>query len=250
MRGRISMRCVGRIFIGILLAAGVTALAGRAAHAAGGAFVVDDAAIDEPFACKIESSASFAGNRDFIGLSTPACVVPFIKPVELGMIFARTRSDGEWSTSIVPKAKMNILPVETGKFGLAVSGGSSFDLLTGEYTGSFVNIPVTYTFSEEFKININAGWIYDRPSDMPFATYGAGFEWIPMKPFTIIGEVFGLLGERTDPHSRTDPRFQIGLRTTPVETVDIDVIYGRNIGGENANWITLGMNVRFPAPGK
>ena len=39
------------------------------ARAAGGAFVVDDAAVDEPGACKVESSASFAGNRDFLGLA-------------------------------------------------------------------------------------------------------------------------------------------------------------------------------------
>jgi hypothetical protein len=29
--------------------------------------------------------------------------------------------------------------------------------------------------------------------------------------------------------------------------LDIDVIYGRNIVGENADWITLGLNVRFDA---
>ena len=28
--------------------------------------------------------------------------------------------------------------------------------------------------------------------------------------------------------------------------MDFDVIYGRNILGENANWITVGWNVRFP----
>ena len=55
------------------------------ARAAGGAFVVDDAAVDEPGACKIESSASFASNRDFVGLVTPACVVSLFRPVELGM---------------------------------------------------------------------------------------------------------------------------------------------------------------------
>ena len=29
----------------------------------------------------------------------------------------------------------------------------------------------------------------------------------------------------------------------------VDVIYGRNITGENANWITLGTTIRFPVPG-
>jgi hypothetical protein len=30
----------------------------------------------------------------------------------------------------------------------------------------------------------------------------------------------------------------------------MDVIYGRNILGENANWITVGTSIRFPAPDK
>jgi hypothetical protein len=29
------------------------------------------------------------------------------------------------------------------------------------------------------------------------------------------------------------------------EAFDIDLIYGRNIAGENANWLTLGLNLRF-----
>ena len=38
---------------------------------------------------------------------------------------------------------------------------------------------------------------------------------------------------------------QAGLRYTPMENIDIDLIYGRNITGEDANWVTLGLNVRF-----
>jgi hypothetical protein len=30
-----------------------------------------------------------------------------------------------------------------------------------------------------------------------------------------------------------------------VDNLDIDVIYGRNVFGENAHWITLGFNLRF-----
>ena len=99
---------------------------------------------------------------------TPACVVPLFRPVELGVNIVRTRQDGEWGTSLIPKAKMNILPVETGKLGLAISTGSAFDVLTGEYTGSFVNVPVTYTFSETFKANFNGGWIYDQRHESAF----------------------------------------------------------------------------------
>jgi hypothetical protein len=33
---------------------------------------------------------------------------------------------------------------------------------------------------------------------------------------------------------------------TPIDTLDFDVINGRNITDENAVWITVGMHVRFP----
>ena len=88
---------------------------------------------------------------------------------------------------------------------LAVSGGSSFDVLTGQYTGSFVNIPVTYQFSDAFKVNVNGGWIYERGNNQHLLTYGAGLEWIPVKPFTILAEVFGVAGapgRRPAPGSR------------------------------------------------
>jgi hypothetical protein len=79
------------------------------------------------------------------------------------------------------------------------------------------------------------------------STYGVGFEWSFDKQLTLIGEVFGLAGQSVEPSSRTNPRTQLGLRFMVVESIDIDVIYGRNILGENANWITFGLNVRFDA---
>ena len=33
----------------------------------------------------------------------------------------------------------------------------------------------------------------------------------------------------------------------PVNDFNIDLIYGRNIAGENSNWLTLATVVRFPA---
>ena len=72
-----------------------------------------------------------------------------------------------------------------------------------------------------------------------------GFEWNFVQPLTLIGEVFGLAGPRQEARSVTEPRAQIGLRWTPAEAFDIDLIYGRNITGENANWLTLGLNLRF-----
>ena len=217
-----------------------------AAHAAGGAFAVDDSEIGKPGECKVESWAAFADNRDFIGVSNPACVVRFIHPVDLGAQFQRARTDGVWGTSLTLKAKANIIPAETGKLGIGVGGGTSFDLITKENTGSFVNVPFTYSVSEQFRINVNSGWLYDRIANLHWWTWGAGFEWNFVKQLTLIAEIFGQAGHKVeDQPSLSDPRFQAGLRFTPVEHFDIDVIYGRNIAGENANWITVGLNVRF-----
>ena len=39
------------------------------------------------------------------------------------------------------------------------------------------------------------------------------------------------------------------MRWRPDDIFSVDLIYGRNITGENANWITLGTTIRFPVPG-
>jgi hypothetical protein len=44
---------------------------------------------------------------------------------------------------------------------------------------------------------------------------------------------------------QTNPRFQSGLRFSPTKDIDFDVIYGRNLLGEWANWITVGLTVRI-----
>ena len=43
------------------------------ARAAGAAYQVDTAEVSEAGACKVESWASFASNRDFFGAASPAC---------------------------------------------------------------------------------------------------------------------------------------------------------------------------------
>ena len=166
-------------------------------------------------------------------------------PVELSFSLARFRSDGEWGSELALKGMTNIIPAEIGKIGLALSGAVAFDLVTGEYSASAINVPATFPMAKQFKINVNAGWLNIRSEDLNWFTYGAGFEWNFVKPLTLIGEVFGVVGQSVEPTSRTDPRAQLGLRFTPVENVDLDIIYGRNVLGENANWITVGLNVRF-----
>lgn len=216
-------------------------------EAAGGAFAVDDAEVGKPGDCKVESWASFGENRDFIGAVAPSCVANLGRPVELGVQVQRGRSDSEWGTGITLKAKTNIIPLEGNRFGLGISGSTSWDLVTGDNTGGTINVPLTFEISEQLKINLNAGWLHETEGSMSWFTWGGGFEWAFVKPFTIIGEVFGQSGNLPEdtPGSVRNPRAQLGLRYTPRDNIDVDLIYGRNITGEDANWGTIGLNVRF-----
>jgi hypothetical protein len=223
----------------------------RAALAANGAVLVDDTDIDPVGTCKVDSWASFADNRDRLGVVSPGCVFRFGVPTDVTFNIARGRFGGDWGSAATVKIRTLRFPSDGGRFSVLFSAAAAYDLSNGELADVLVNIPATFQVMENFKINLNAGWLHNVPGDFHWATWGAGFDWSLNNRFSLIGEAFGLIGERDPdkPHQR-DPRAQLALRFKPNETVDFDVIYGRNIFGENAHWITVGLNVRFNAFGE
>jgi hypothetical protein len=108
-------------------------------------------------------------------------------------------------------------------------------------------VPATFRLSETMRINAIAGWLWDRTVDRHYLTYGVGFDWkfTDVLQWTI--EAFGQAGASDTP-SVVRPRLQTGVRYRPNEIFSVDVIYGHNITGENANWITIGTTIRFPVP--
>lgn len=219
-----------------------------AARAANGAYAVDAADISEAGSCKVDGWLSTATNTDFSAVANPSCVVDVVRPVELSLQNVRSRSDGAWGTTLAPKAKTNIVPTGIGRAGFSFYAGGSFDARTGENLTAFAVVPATYRLSETMRINLNAGWLWDRTSDRHYLTYGLGFDWkfTDVLQWTI--EAYGQAGA-SDVASVVRPRFQTGVRYRPNEIFSVDVIYGRNISGENANWITVGTTIRFPVPG-
>jgi len=232
-----------------LAATTVAALLGASqrAYAANGAYQVDAADISDVGSCKVESWLSTATNTDFSAVANPSCVVELTRPVELSTQFNQFRSDGAWGTSIAPKFKTNIEPTGIGKLGYSVSGGGAFDALTGDNTAVFATIPATWRLSETMRFNFNGGWLWDRTVDRHYLTYGVGFDWKFTETLQLTLEAFGQAGH-ADVRSEIQPRFQAGVRYRPNEIFSVDLIYGHNITGENANWITLGTTIRFPTP--
>ena len=220
------------------------------AEAAGTAYGVDTAEVSEAGNCKVESWLSWASNQDFLAITNPSCVVNITRPVELSVQFQRSRADREWGAVAAPKFKTNLIPSAIGKFGVAIAGGAAFDLITHETLGFYSYIPATMRLSETVRLNVNAGWQWDRIADTHFFSYGVGMDWrTPDNVWTLTAEVFGLVG-LGDPKTVGQPRYQVGLRWRPIDRFSMDVILGRNITGENANWITLATSIRFPAPEK
>jgi hypothetical protein len=234
--------------IGLAAAAAISAwLSAGEARAANGAYAVDAADISDVGSCKVESWLQVATNTDFSAVANPSCAVNIFRPVELSLQTVRSRSDGDWSTSIAPKAKWNIAPTGIGKLGYSFYAGGSFDAMTGENLTAFAVVPATYRLSENMRINVNAGWLWDRAVDRHYLTYGVGFDWKFTEVLQWTIEAFGQAGAADTP-SVVRPRFQTGVRYRPNEIFSVDVICGHNITGENANWITIGTTVRFPAP--
>jgi hypothetical protein len=241
------MGLAGSRTISVAVAAVSAALGAGDARAANGAYAVDAADISEVGSCKVESWISTATNTDFSAVANPSCVANILRPVELSLLTNRSRSDGDWSTTIAPKAKTNLVPTGIGKFGFSFYAGGQFDALTGENLTAFAVVPATYRLSETMRINLNGGWLWDRMVDRHYLTYGVGFDWkfTDVLQWTI--EAFGQAGASDIP-SVVRPRFQTGVRYRPNEIFSVDVIYGHNITGENASWITIGTTIRFPAP--
>src|SRR6187549_3799152 len=108
----------GATGIALGMAAIAALLLSNGARAANGAYAVDAADVGEAGSCKVESWLQAATNTDFTAVANPSCVVNLFKPVELNLQTVRSRSDGDWSTSIAPKAKWNIAPTGVGRLGV------------------------------------------------------------------------------------------------------------------------------------
>ena len=200
------MRAVRAVILACAVAVATT-WSGHA-RAAGAAYVVDTADVSEPGACKVESWMSAAGNHDFFAATTPTCVVNMFRPVELSTQLARARADEEWTSGVIPKFKTNLVPTAIGSWGVALSGAAAYDFTNQQTTALFATIPATLRLSNVVRININAGWDWDRVADRHYATYGAGVDWrTPDNVWTLTAEVFGQLGARQDADRRDRAAF-------------------------------------------
>jgi hypothetical protein len=158
----------------------------------------------------------------------------------VGTNVVNARSDGDGISTVSLTAKTVPIPIGQTGFGLALSGAVVYDPFRHAANGLIFTVPVTFDLSEKLRLNINAGVQYNADPAVLYATGGVSVSWNFVNQWSIISEVFAIVGPGT-----TNPRFQSGIRYSPTKDVDWHVIYARNLTGEQANWITLALTFRI-----
>ena len=172
---------------------------GRARQGWAAPTIVDDAEIGKVGSCEVESWNSSAGNGDRISVFSPACVVNFGAPVELGTNLVNARSDGEGISTISLTAKTVPIPIGPSGFGLALSGAVVYDPFQHAANGAIFTVPVTFDLSEKLRLNINVGAQYNGdPGACSSPPAGAGVSWNFVEQWSVISEVFALDRSRCD----------------------------------------------------
>jgi hypothetical protein len=238
--GRVRLFACSAAFASLLIIFLLSSAPEAAAARLGGAYYVDDAEIGKLGSCEIESWSSFAANGDRIAVFSPACVLNLGVPIELGTNIVNLRSDAQGDTIATLTAKTVPIPIGPSGFGLAIAGAVIYD--PGHQTGNgmIVNVPMSFDFSKRLRVNLNLGAQYnDGDPRGLFATGGLGVSWNFVDHWSVISEVFALMGP-----GQSNPRVQSGIRYSPTKDIDWDLIYGRNLTGEGANWITLALTIR------
>lgn len=215
-----------------------------AAHAAGGAHVVDDANVETAGKCHLESWVTRNDSNAGLVNLTNACVTSSLPTLEFGATVQRQRAldddnNRAYTTVFGPLFKWNLRSSDTG-VGVALAGNTNWSTQYSRWEDAALSVPVTIPLNDAITFNLNYGLSYARDnSEHRIAqTYGAQIEAVIAHNVSLMAEVF----QRQ--HSLTGA--QAGVRFTPDNgPVDIDVLYGRRLDGTTPRAITVGLTLRY-----
>ncbi|KAB0515632.1 hypothetical protein [Pseudomonas extremorientalis] len=230
------------IFIGLTLGILLTIALLSKANAAGGSYVVDDGAINAPGECNVD--AWYTANRHDGTTHTetlsPACTFAALPSVQWGAALSRATSTDKGETQVNPQLKAQVWSREDLGLELALSAGAHFALGRQHgFDGADFNIPLTWQPLAPLRLNLNAGWshAYNDGDQQHRLTWGTGFEYQVAPLLTLIAERYGQEGG--------DQAWQAGPRLHLGEFVDVDLVVGRSLIGDRAQWLTTGATLRF-----
>lgn len=212
------------------------------AHAAGGAYVVDDGAVNGPGECTVDAWYSANRHQGNVHNQTlnPACTFSALPSVQWSAALSRASNAGDAETQISPQVKAQVWSRQDLGLQLAVSATSHVALdREHAFDGADLNVPLTWQPVEALRLNLNGGWshAYNGGEQNHRLTWGTGFEYQVVDALTLIGERYGQEGG--DQAWQAGPRFHVG------KWVDVDLMVGQSLSGEQNQWLTTGATLRF-----
>ncbi|MFL1505299.1 hypothetical protein ACI77N_29645 [Pseudomonas sp. S191] len=229
-------------FIGVTLGLVLLIALLSKAHAAGGAYVVDDGAVNAPGECNVDAWYSANRHQGNVHNQTlnPACTFSALPSVQWSAALSRASNAGETETQVSPQVKAQVWSRDDLGLQMAVAATSHFALdRQHAFDGADLNIPLTWQPLEALRLNVNAGWThaYNGGEQNHRLTWGTGFEYQVADALTLIGERYGQEGG--------DQAWQAGPRLHVGQLVDVDLVVGQSLNGDRNRWLTTGATVRF-----
>ena len=218
-----------------LAATGGSGLPTAPAHAAGGAHIIDDAAVETPGVCHLESWVTRQSNGSGLLNLGPACTLRAIPFIEFGAAGQQTWNPA--ATVLGPTLKFTLRPVETG-VGLGLIAAATFNGSGGRTETASLIVPVSIRLHDWLRANINAGWQYQRGQQAPNRAFaGAQFEIDVRRDLMLMTEMFA--------RNRGAPGAQAGLRWTPGRgNISVDLLSGWKTDGTSPLSLTFGLTIR------
>lgn len=211
-------------------------LAAGPAYASGGEHVVDDAAVETPGTCHLESWMTLSSGDSGLVNSAPACTRKAWPNLELGGFVAHgwTHESDDMLIGLSPKL---MLRSEDRGIGVGIAASVGYGVDRGRFETASVIVPVTIPAGGKLRFNLNAGWLWARVSHRHDAFVGAQAEIALRTNLNLMVETFtrdkGKVGGQT------------GLRWTIAGgAVDLDLIGGRFVDGSTRSAITFGVTIR------
>lgn len=205
------------------------------AMAAGGAHGVDDAAVETPGACHLESWVSDLGDGERLVNFSPACTPVVLPAVEIGGAVQQAGGHGARRWLVGPALKWALREAGNGP-AVGLAGSVLIDPGSGDVDSAALLVPMTFAPTRRVTINVNAGAGYSR-DDGSHLLYGAQVDIAAADGLSFMAEIFG----RPDRH----PALQAGARWTfDRDRTDLDLLVGRQGGAAGAGSLTVGLTIR------
>jgi hypothetical protein len=210
-------------------------LSASPALAAGGAHVVDDAAVETPGGCHLENWVSAIGGGSLVDIA-PACTPKALSDLEIGGFVTQSRSAGATATTIGLAPKL-ALRSEARGLGIGLSASIGYGTDRGQFENASLVVPLTIPAGKALRFNLNAGWQWSRADHAHDLFLGGQVEATLSRRLALMAEAFG--------RDRRKVGGQAGLRWTSADgRADVDLLAGRYLDGATRNAITVGMTLR------